>query len=76
MYANEDFKIKIVGLIDLNDGLGERLFELHNEGYLTQDNAAPKVNVSDVVVTQGYVTVDLAVVDPNNTLYGDIVATL
>lgn len=77
LFANKEFTIELYADYDLNDGLGtqpnQRIF---NETFSTMENARPSVEVSQMVVSQGYITIDLLVIDEHKTLVGTMEAVL
>lgn len=77
LFSNKDFTIKILGDYDLNNGLGIQEDQvLLSNTYNTLENAIPSINIVGILVEQGYVTIDLQVLDANETLMGSIEAFL
>jgi hypothetical protein len=75
--AGNQVYIELVADYDLNDGNGRQYEQvIHTIEYETLLNSRPEVYVSDITVTQGYVTVDLTVSDINNTLKSSLTAIL
>ena len=75
--AGFDFTIEIEATYNLNDGNGDVPNQvIFTEVLSTSDNTIPVMNVTNVSVTQGYVTVDLTVIDSFNTLKGQSMAIL
>jgi len=77
LFANKEFTIELFADYDLNDGAGTQPNQLiFEETYSTLENAKPIVDILSLVVTQGYVTIDLTVQDEHNTLVGAMEAVL
>ena len=77
LFANDSFVIEIIGSYDLNDGQGVIENEvIYIKEYTTNVNTAPSVNVDDLVITQGYVSLDIGVTDTDSTLSGALTAKL
>ncbi len=77
LFANKEFTIELVADYDLNDGLGIQEDKIiYSETFSTLENAAPIVNILNTFITQGYVTIDLEVVDENETLISTLTAVL
>jgi len=69
IFSNYEFTIEIEASYDLNDGTGIRENQIiYSEVINTLQNVAPSVEVSNITITQGYVTIDLRVSDINQTL--------
>ncbi|MCF7925591.1 MAG: hypothetical protein K9L26_03560 [Candidatus Izimaplasma sp.] len=69
VFANTEFTIEIIGDYDLNDGKGVIADQIiYTETFSTLEKAAPSISVLDTEVTQGYVTLNFEVDDPNETL--------
>lgn len=77
LFANTNFVIEIVASYNLNDGLdwvdNQVIFRLEDN---TDENEAPTVYVTELIVTQGYVTINLEVSDVDETLNGALTAIL
>lgn len=77
LFANKEFTIEIVADYDLNNGLGVQADQvIFVQTYSTLENAIPFIDLQQVVVTQGYITIGLNVDDPNQTLMGAMDAVL
>jgi hypothetical protein len=77
LFANNEFTIELVADYDLNDGLGVQEDKIiFSETYSTSANERPTINVEELIVEQGYVTVLLDVFDNNSTLMGAIEVAL
>lgn len=77
LVSNREFLIEIEASYNLNDGIGIQTDKvIFSRNFTTLINAIPSVNVKDVIVTQGYVTIDLEVFDINDTLKSLLTATL
>jgi hypothetical protein len=64
LFANELFEIRITASYDLNDGSLLHVDEIiFTEEYTTRINEPPTVTVTEVIVKQGYITLDLSVSD-------------
>ena len=75
--SNYEFLIEIEASYDLNDGMGVQTDKVILSQVLTTlNNEVPSVTVDEIVVTQGYVTIDLAVFDINETLKSSLTAIL
>ncbi len=75
--AGFDFTIEIEATYNLNDGSGDVTDQvIFSQVLSTTDNLIPVMNISDVIVTQGYISVDLQVLDRNFTLKGQSRASL
>ncbi|MEC9484755.1 MAG: hypothetical protein UMR38_02630, partial [Candidatus Izemoplasma sp.] len=69
VFANTEFTIEIVGNYDLNDGNGIQTNEIiYTETFSTLEKSAPTITVNNTLVTQGYVTLNFEVDDPNDTI--------
>lgn len=73
-----EFDIEIVASYDLNDGNDrqDNQIILPRQPLHTLPNTPPTVYIDEVSVKQGYVTIDLLVADPSESLKGALVATL
>jgi len=77
LFADHEFTIEITGSYDLNDGEGLQENEIiFTKTYTTLINEVPDVQVDEIIVEQGYVSLNLLISDPNETLKGDVVAKL
>ncbi len=77
LFANYEFKIELVADYDLNNGLGVQEDEvIYSEVFSTLENAIPSVDINEIQVAQGYLTVLLEVLDGNETLIGSLEAVL
>ena len=77
LFSNKEFTIELVANYDLNDGLGVQEGKIiFSESFSTLENAVPVVNVLNTAVTQGYVTLDLEIIDENLTLISTLTAVL
>ena len=77
LVSNREFLIEIEASYNLNDGIGIQTDKvIFSRNFTTLINAIPTINVKDVIVSQGYVTIDLEVFDINNTLKSLLTATL
>ncbi len=77
IFSNYGFTIEIEASYDLNDGVGVQTNQvILSEDFTTLSNVAPSVDVKDIIVTQGYVTIDLRVFDNNQTLKSSLKAIL
>jgi hypothetical protein len=77
VYSGTVFILEVVADYDLNNDAGlqqEKIIFTEEIG--TQTNVVPELSTFGITVTQGYVTVDLNVSDPNNTLIGSLIAKL
>ncbi|MCF7926148.1 MAG: hypothetical protein K9L74_01040 [Candidatus Izimaplasma sp.] len=73
LFANNAFEIAIIADYDLNDGQGIQTDQLlYTDAFSTIENSAPQVDVGSILVEQGYVTVPINVLDPNNTLINTV----
>ncbi len=72
-----DFTVVIEASYDLNDGTPVRTDQvIYQQGFTTKEKTIPSINVVDVVAKQGYVTLELSVIDPYSTIQNTLVATL
>lgn len=77
LFANTSFLISVEASVNLNDGAGwiedEVIYFVEGS---TNENEVPIVYVSDLIVTQGYITVDVEVIDDDETINGTLTAIL
>jgi hypothetical protein len=72
-----EFTVEIEASYDLNDGSPVRTDQIIYTGsFATAEKTIPQVNVSDVIIEQGYVTLELTVEDPHSTIQNALIATL
>ena len=77
LFANDSFTIEIEASYNLNDGVGIQADKvIYSQEFTTYENDVPVVLVDNLVVTQGYVTVNIEVIDEDLTLQGALTARL
>jgi len=75
--SGEEFVIEIEASYDLNDGEELQTEQvIFSQAFTTLINQPPLIFVEDIIITQGYVTIDLEVVDDHETLIGAFYAIL
>lgn len=77
LLADSEIVIELVATYDLNDGEGPQADEvIYSVDYTTQINAQPIIVVQEIIVEQGYVTLEIDSSDVNDTLIGPFKAEL
>lgn len=77
LFADHEFEIVLFANYNLNDGTGVHVRqEIYRELFSTLENDVPTVEIDDIIISQGYVTLNLEVSDSDATLTGALSAVL